>query len=204
MIEFQAHYEKEIFPNIFRFNLDMSYYLKVSGSKDLLSDSSFLGSIILVNGRKFKVLSLEGGSDEPWITTCQYLPDTKSLDDWCVEAYQTAKSKGWYEGDLPRPLERHMLMVSEVAEASEEVRNGKPPIYKVSGDGRMRVEVTPEHHMWDEVKSFKPEGEAIELVDCVIRIMDYFGYKNWSLEEAIRMKHEYNKTRAYKHGGKSL
>ena len=48
----------------------------------------------------------------------------------------------------------------------------------------------------------KPCGEAIELADVVIRIMDYFGHKKWNLEKCIEMKMKYNKGRAYRHGGK--
>lgn len=48
----------------------------------------------------------------------------------------------------------------------------------------------------------KPEGVAVELADCMIRILDYCGHAGIDIEEAIRIKHEYNKTRPYRHGGK--
>ena len=51
-------------------------------------------------------------------------------------------------------------------------------------------------------QSKKPEGVAVELADCVIRILDYCGHAGIDIEEAIRIKHEYNKTRPYRHGGK--
>lgn len=34
--------------------------------------------------------------------------------------------------------------------------------------------------------------------------MDYCGHKGIDLESVIRMKHEYNQTRPYRHGGKLL
>lgn len=106
-----------------------------------------------------------------------------TIKEWCKRIHDLARVKGWY--DKPRtPLEIHMLIVSEVAEASEEVRNGKPDFYPNDKD--------PD----------KPEGEMIELADSVIRIMDYFEYKGWDLEDAIHTKHVYNVTRKYRHGGK--
>jgi NTP pyrophosphatase (non-canonical NTP hydrolase) len=106
------------------------------------------------------------------------------LKEWQKRAYEISKSKGWYDPELvpATSLERHMLMVSEIAEATEEVRNGSLPIYTKDG---------------------KPEGEAIELADTVIRIMDYFESKGWDLESAIKIKCEYNETRPYRHGGKT-
>lgn len=96
------------------------------------------------------------------------------LNELCEIAYRAAQEKGWYEpGLLPSPLERHMLMVSELAEATEKVRKGEPPMYFI-----------------DE----KPEGELIELADVLIRIADYCGFKGWDLEKAVQIKLDYNKT----------
>ena len=47
----------------------------------------------------------------------------------------------------------------------------------------------------------RPEGIAVELVDCVIRIMDYCNHAGIDLDEMIKIKHKYNKGRPYKHGG---
>jgi hypothetical protein len=74
-----------------------------------------------------------------------------------------------------------MLVVSEVAEATEAVRAGFPYLYFADG---------------------KPEGEAAELADAVIRVMDYFEARGWDLEATIAIKHAYNKERSYRHGGK--
>jgi NTP pyrophosphatase (non-canonical NTP hydrolase) len=48
---------------------------------------------------------------------------------------------------------------------------------------------------WDRVTE--------ELADVCIRIFDLCGSMNLNLEKAIVEKMEYNKTRPYKHGGKS-
>ena len=48
------------------------------------------------------------------------------------------------------------------------------------------------------------EGVATELADCIIRIMDWAGSEDVDLDYVIRTKHEYNKTRPYKHGNKKI
>lgn len=95
-----------------------------------------------------------------------------------------------------------MLAVSEIAEATEAVRAGKPPVYSEGILTIQRDEEGTPFYIPCQEKLAKPEGEAVELADCVIRIMDYFESKGWDLDATIHLKHEYNKTRAYRHGGK--
>ena len=95
------------------------------------------------------------------------------------EIHATAVEKGWWDQERD-PLEIHMLMVSEIAEATESVRNVEPAAFHHDGE-------------------VKPEGEAIELIDCMIRIMDYFGYMGWDMEKLLKWKMEYNKTRPSSH-----
>lgn len=104
-----------------------------------------------------------------------------NLKEWQQRVHKTSRDHGWYDGVQPTTLERHMLMVSEISEATEEYRDKKEPFY---------------------IKDGKPEGEATELVDCVIRIMDHFEHKGWDLETVMKAKADYNDTRSYRHGGK--
>ena len=41
-----------------------------------------------------------------------------------------------------------------------------------------------------------------ELADVIIRVLDYCGYAGIDIDAAISQKHEYNRTRPYRHGGK--
>lgn len=128
-----------------------------------------------------------------------------TLNQLVENAHRTAKEKGWHDPDIKKtPLECHMLMVSEIAEASEEVRSGNPYIYFNTPTGRVSVKDLGGSVSGLQVGDVlqKPEGEAIELVDCLLRIADYFGEKGWDLEAAVKAKLNYNITRPHRHGGK--
>ncbi len=117
-------------------------------------------------------------------------------------SYDNAVNKGFYQKPQS-PLERHMLIVSEIAEATEEARKGTPAVYWNTEHGQVA------HHdaggafelrVGDDLQ--KPEGELIELADAMIRIMDYATSKGWDLEAAIKAKMTYNETRPFMHGKK--
>ena len=132
------------------------------------------------------------------------------LNSFAAAVHENAVAHGWWEEErgLPEVL---MLCVSELAEALEEYRAGKPDLYcgretacggkqsEKSGWACDRCKIASEEQLCAEAK---PEGVAVELADCVIRILDYCGHAGIDIEEAIRIKHEYNKTRPYRHGGK--
>ena len=50
----------------------------------------------------------------------------------------------------------------------------------------------------------KPEGIPAELADVILRILDMCGQYGIDISSALAEKHEYNKTRPYKHGGKVI
>jgi len=105
------------------------------------------------------------------------------IRDFVKKAHGMAKKKGWHETERT-PLEIHALIHSEIAEATEQVREGASAFYANPQDRK------------------KPEGEAVELADAVIRIADYFGKKGWDLERVIKKKMAYNASRPHRHGGK--
>ena len=95
------------------------------------------------------------------------------------DVHNNAKDKGWWDTEKKIP-EELLLLHAEVSEATEAMRKGNPP------------------------DSHIPEftGLEAELADVVIRIMDIAEGMNLRVSEAIVAKHEYNKGRSHRHGGK--
>lgn len=94
-----------------------------------------------------------------------------------------AVAKGFHANNSSTPNDiaaRLMLIVSELAEGLEEVRDGHLRMY--------------------EAVDRKPEGLVVELADAVIRIADLCGLLGLDLEAAVRIKMEFNKTRPMRHG----
>jgi len=107
----------------------------------------------------------------------------KSINEWQEEIHQIAMDKGWWDDERTFG-EIVALMHSELSEALESYRNGEP-LYWVEDNG-------------------KPEGIAVELVDTIIRILDYLGAKELDTENILKLKVEYNKSREYRHGNKKI
>lgn len=75
-----------------------------------------------------------------------------------------------------------MLIVTEVAEVLEGLRDRNPPSEKIGAAGFTQAEE--------------------EMADVVIRVMDLCCARNWRVAEAIKAKLEYNRTRPFRHGGR--
>lgn len=108
-----------------------------------------------------------------------------TLAELAINIHSANKQKGWYDDEQPRhPAVFHMLIVSEIAEATESVRNNELDFW------------------FDE--NGKPQGESIEMIDALVRILDYCGYRKWDVDELMKIKLAYNKTRPSRHGGKAF
>ena len=105
------------------------------------------------------------------------------INEVAKQIHENAVDHGWWDEERGFP-EVLVLIHSEVSEALEEYRNGRLPTEVYTGNGG------------------KPEGIPIELADVIIRIFDYCGYAGIDIDAAITQKHEFNKTRPYRHGGK--
>ncbi len=103
-----------------------------------------------------------------------------------AEIHALAVEKGWWPQTLPegRIPEALVLIHSEISEALEEYRKGVHPSEVLYGE------------------KGKPEGFAIELADVLIRLRDLCEALDIDLEEMVSIKHKFNKTRGFRHGGK--
>lgn len=136
------------------------------------------------------------------------------LNELAKEIHQTAVEKGWY--DKPRSFGDFIALCHrELSEALEEYRNGRPMIYYNCTQNPAIItpcEYKAEDHCdlatlyYGECnfKGRKPEGVAVELADCIIWILDWCDNEGVDIDAIIRIKHEFNKTRPYRHGGKVI
>ena len=103
-----------------------------------------------------------------------------TIKEWAKKIHENAVNHGFWDEERSF-AEIVALCHSELSEALEEDRAGKPLIYMQDG---------------------KPEGKAVEMADCIIRILDWFGAKGIDPEKVIAEKHDYNTKRPYRHGKK--
>ena len=129
-----------------------------------------------------------------------------NLTEFAKEVHQNAVEHGWWETERAFG-EIIALCHCELSEAMEEYRNKKPFVY-VLRDTSSCPQIEIHLREITDIDAFKPtekpEGIATELADCILRILDYCGKENIDIETIIKTKHEYNKTRPYKHGGKQV
>ena len=125
-----------------------------------------------------------------------------TVNDYAREVHENAVAHGWWEGGERSFPEIAALIHSEVSEALEEYREGKPLIYGCWGFNGAYCEHSENCDKPKTEGSCKPEGLAVELCDAVIRIFDYLAYLGVDIETILVAKHEYNKSREYRHGGK--
>lgn len=100
------------------------------------------------------------------------------INDLSYEAHQTSVNKGFWDGqdkNDPRVLGMKLALIhSEVSELLETYRGSNGA------------------------------GEAEEMADIVIRVMDLAAARGVDLGRAIVMKMAHNATRPHKHGGKAF
>jgi len=119
----------------------------------------------------------------------------KTISDYCKECHDITKSKGFWDKDRNFG-ELLMLIVSELGECLESHRKNNWAIYdnfvkewKANG-----FETAFKLHLKDSVED--------ELSDVFIRLFDLIEAYEIDIEEHIKLKMKYNKTREKLHGKK--
>lgn len=135
------------------------------------------------------------------------------LNDLAKEIHANAVNHGWWDdersfGDIIA------LCHSELSEALEEYRAGRPMVWLACEENDPSTGPCNPADEFDctmygrecdcKYRGHKPEGIATEMIDCIIRILDWCGRHDIDVDNLLAMKHKYNKTRPYKHGGKQI
>lgn len=106
----------------------------------------------------------------------------RNLNDLAADIYETSTSKG-FEPPTKKNIDRKLLLVvTEIAEAYEEIRDG----YDLN-----KIYYSPEG---------KPEGFSVEIADAIIRLLHITYSLGIDISDVVEKKIAYNKTRPYKHG----
>jgi adenylosuccinate lyase len=101
------------------------------------------------------------------------------------DIFVNAVTHGWWS--TPRTFGDVIALIhSELSEALEEWRNGQDVNQIYYGEDG------------------KPEGIPVEFADAVIRLMDAAEHYGFDLLGVVELKHQYNKQRPMRHGGKRL
>lgn len=108
----------------------------------------------------------------------------ENLNQLRDECHALAKEKGWWPDGERNVGEALLLVISELTEAFEHIRNGH----------------APNDSFYDMHR--KPDGFPVEIVDALVRLFDLSGGLGIDLDEIYQWKMEYNRTRSHRHGGK--
>ena len=151
------------------------------------------GLTLCADGLRRLIIPKNGGNEEMKYKVCDHCgahldngegaQTMTGINEVARQIHENAVDHGWWDEERGFP-EVLALIHSEVSEALEEYRNGRLPTEVYTGNNG------------------KPEGIPIELADVIIRVLDYCGYAGIDIDAAISQKHEYNRTRPYRHGGK--
>lgn len=106
--------------------------------------------------------------------------------------HNISSSHGFWPKDGRNFGEMIALAHSELSEALEAHRGGEAPYWEAHEKACTDMEIC--------ACIPKPEGAAVELVDCIIRCLDTLYSMNVDIDGVLLKKMMYNDSRPYKHG----
>jgi len=121
--------------------------------------------------------------------------DASPLNTLAASIHDNAVAHGFWEGERNFG-EQIALMHSELSEALEEHRANRPDAY-YSHDH------CPPHateRIFAVLPTCKPEGVAVELIDCLIRCLDSLAALDVDVDALTAEKMAYNASRPIRHG----
>lgn len=127
-------------------------------------------------------------------------------------AWQNSEDKGFHDSEPTDTAQlavyngnRLMLIVSEAAEALEEIRGGRPAnetYYRLPDGTASYAQLYDINGHGIRMPMGKPEGVPSEIADIVIRCFDFAGSNGFDLGQIIQEKLTYNSGRERMHGKK--
>ena len=111
-----------------------------------------------------------------------------------TDVHNNAVAHGWW--DEERSFDEICALIhSEISEALEEFRAGRPVVWYACTEGDPGLMCDPGdesdcfqygHESDCQYRGDKPEGIAVELADVIIRILDFFGKEGVTASSEIR------------------
>lgn len=130
------------------------------------------------------------------------------LNKLASECFEIAKSKGFncYTKEnedlvVPRDL---MLVVSEIGEACEALRIGKRANYEYFRERIVLLNGFESAAGKQSLENNIKDTYEDEIADAIIRLLHLSAMMNIDIEQFVKWKLEYNKTRPVMHGGKKF